>query len=444
MNPVVYLSVELKARDMDSRLLIAAEAIKRDMQVVFGQQWVINKNYHSMPKGAVLFKTVNEIQASLMEDAARAGHIVAASDEEALACACNACFESGMGPTAAKTFDIFFAQSPQHASAVTRLYPKIKERVRVTGNPRIDLLKAQGRKVYQAQADQIRTQMGKYVLFNTNFGWINSIWNAREDAKQIAVRSGHLVLDDPESVAAYEAELEWERSNMAEMENVIAWMEQGLPFFKAVIRPHPAEDSSYWKTKYGDKDHVIVAEGTPHIPWTLGAEALVHTTCSTGMEAALMGVPALSITPTPNEKLHSYLLTNSVNPTCPSSEEACAALSSFFENGTGPLSSMSSYTPVLDEHFPEIEGAQSASIISDEIVASLTAHGAQINPLYRWDLNPGIPWVAVDRRQEWKDKFSLEAEELVTRLQAMSRVAGLEKAVNAQKLDDSLFLLFGA
>lgn len=443
MNPVAYISVELKARDMDSRLLMAAEAIKRGLHVVYGQQWVMNKNLFSMPEGAVLFKTVNEIQASLMIDAANAGHIVAAGDEEVMACACDDCFESGMGPTASKVLDVFFAQGPQHAATVTKQYPALKDRVRVTGNPRIDLLSERGQHAYQRETHNIRQQVGRYILFNTNFGWINSIWNAREDTKQIAIRSGHLNLEDPESVAAYEAELDWERSNMAALEQVLDWMPSGLPDIKAVIRPHPAEDASYWKEKYQNQPNVLVAEGTPPIPWTLASEVLVHTSCSTGMEAALMGVPAISLAPKPHAALHSYLLTNSVNPTTASWQEATEMLAKLVNEKNGPLAKSSEYLAVLKQYFPNMEQFNSAASIADHVLELVKSRGGQITPDYYWDLRPGHGWVPVDRRSEWKEKFSIETEELMQRLQAMAQLAQLNKSVNIQKLDESLFLLFG-
>lgn len=444
MNPVAYVSVELKARDMDSRLLIAAEAIKRGLNVVYGQQWAINKNFFSMPAGAVLFKTVNEIQASLMVDAANAGHVVAASDEEVLACACDACFESGMGPTAARVLDVFFAQSERHGATVSRQYPNLEGRLEVTGNPRIDLLRSWGQRVYENHASQLRAQVGKYILFNTNFGWVNSIWNAREDTKQIAIRTGHLDPSDPKSIAAYEAELAWERANMTELEGVIDWMEEGLPEIKAVIRPHPAEDSGYWKSKYSGRENVIVVEGTPHIPWTLGAEVLVHTTCSTGMEAALMNKPALSITPVPDAALHSYLLTNAVNPTVANWHEAAEVLSTFMSGGSGPLAERASYDAALSASFPTSDTSNAAAQIADKVVELIQERGGHIGSDYHWDLRPGQNWIPVNRRDEWKEKFTLESDELSSRLQAIGNLVQIDKSISVQKLDDSLFLMFGS
>ena len=442
MNPVVYISLELKARDLDARLLVAAEAVKLGLNVVIGQQWALSKNIHSMPTGVFLFKTVNEIQAGYMKDAAVAGHAITASDEEVFACACDACFESGMGPTAAEFLDMFFAQGQRHADTVIGQYPSLSDSVSVTGNPRIDLLSAWGRASFEKQATEIREEVGDYILFNTNFGWINSIWNAREDTKQIAIRTGHLVPNDPASVAAYETELDWERTNMAELEKVVEWMQTGLPGFKAVIRPHPAEDPDYWKAKYSASPHVLIADNTPHIPWTMGSAALVHTTCSTGMEAALLEVPAISITPRPNAPQHAYIMSNLVNPTVQNAEQAIDVLTSLIRNASGPMTQTDQYLDTLNEFYPDREGGTAAALIADGLLNVVKSKGATTDPLYEWTLKPEQPWYQLERRQEWRDKFTVENQEFAIRLKAMTNLAEVNQNIGLQKLDDSLFLMY--
>ena len=442
MNPVVYISLELKARDLDPRLLVAAEAVKQGLNVVIGQQWALSKNFTTMPTGVFLFKTVNEIQAGYMKDAAAAGHAITASDEEVLACACDACFESGMGPTAAEHLDLFFAQGKRHADTIIGQYSNMSDRISITGNPRIDLLTAWGRASFENQAAEIRKKIGNYILFNTNFGWINSIWNAREDTKQIAIRTGHLVPDDPISVAAYETELDWERTNMAELEKVVDWMQSGLPSFKAVIRPHPAEDPNYWINKYSSRPHVLIAKDTPHIPWTLGSTALVHTTCSTGMEAALMEVPALSITPRPNAPQHAYIMSNLVNPTVQNAEQAIDVLTSFVQSASGAMTETEQYLGTLDEFYPDRDGGKSAAQIATGLHDLVQDKGGNVDPLYKWALNPGQPWYQLERRQEWRDKFTVENQEFAVRLKAMTNLAGVKQNIGLQKLDDSLYLMY--
>jgi surface carbohydrate biosynthesis protein len=440
MTPVLYISVELKARDLDPRLLVAAEALGQGLHVVFGQQLALSKNIYSVPPGVFLFKTVNEIQATQMVDAKDAGHIVTATDEEVLACGCDACFESGMGPTAAKHLDLFFAQSQRHADIVSNQHAGVAAHVRVTGNPRIDLLSAWGRSSYADAAAAIRDKVGPYVLFNTNFGWINSIWNARENASEIAIRTGHLNPDDPASVAAYESELTWEKDNMEAMEAVLSWMPQGLPDVTAVIRPHPAEDADYWTSKYGGLQNTLVVTGTAHIPWTMAADVLVHTTCSTGLEAALLGTPSISVTPHPQAAQHGYILSNEVNPSVERPEDACAALTQFFGEHTGPITEPGTYAEKLTSMFPDLGGGEAARKIVNEILTA--TGGANGEHDYAWSIRPGESWVTVERRAEWIEKFSIDSSELAQRLAAMGNLAGLNRAINLQKIDDSLFHIF--
>ncbi len=442
MHPVIYISLELKVRDLDPRLLVAAEAIKRGLHVVIGQQWALSKNIYNVPPGVLLFKTVNEIQATQMADAVDAGHAVTATDEEVMACACDACFQSAMGPTAAGLLDCFFAQSERHAQSIRDQYPDLNGKIVVTGNPRIDILSPWGQKNTKSEADLIRKEHGPYILFNTNFGWVNSIWNAREDAKQVVIRTGRLDESDPASVEAYNSIFEWEKSNMAEFERTIEWAIENLPNYKLIIRPHPGENADYWHRAFGDRDNVLIVDGTAHNPWTLGAEVLIHTSCSTGMEAAVLGTPALSITPRADAAQRGYLLSNSVNPTVETWQDAAEVLTAYCGHKTGPLAGTTQYNETLDSSFHEFGKGVSGANIAENLHSLVEHRGGKVDSGYSWNPRPGHPWVNVERRSEWVQKFSIDDVEMSNRLKTMADLAGLNKSINMQKIDDSLFLIF--
>ena len=441
MEPVVYISLELKGRDLDQRLLVTAELLKRGLNVVIGQQWLLSKNIFNLPKGVFLFKTVNEIQASNMYNAAQAGHIITASDEEVFACDCEDCFKSGMGPTAAAILDIFFAQGKKHADIVAKQYPEFHGNIAIAGNPRIDLLRDWGQKCYQSEATRIKKDVGPFILYNTNFGWINSIWNKKENPREIAIRTGHLVLDDPKSVQAYEAELDWEQKNLNELEKLAFWTSKNLKHIKTVIRPHPAEDSDYWKSKFKNINNVIVAENTNHIPWTMAASLLIHTTCSTGMEASLLNIPSLSITPKPEAAQHNYILSNRINCTTKSWQTARDIVDNFISRKNGPLTNSLEPKVILEEYFSNIDQNMAATIIASNIKDKLECHTRLPNEKYKWALKPNHPWIPIKRRDEWKKKFSITAEEFAQRMKKMGDLAKLNKKVIVKQIDDSLFLV---
>lgn len=229
---------------------------------------------------------------------------------------------------------------------------------------------------------------------------------------------------------------------MAAMEQVINWLADNRPDIAAVVRPHPAEDESYWQTKYQDADSVHVVTGTGHIPWTMAAEVLVHTTCSTGMEAAILGTPALSVTPHTQAAQHHYIISNQVNPSVETGDQASAALSAFLDDRSGPISHSEELAGRLSDQFPTLGQGGSAAAMVSEIKKMMgdAVDGDQ----YQWSLKPGESWTTIERRPEWQQKFSVDGQEVARRLEIMGNLVGLSRAINLQKIDDSLFYIFPA
>ncbi len=442
MNPVLYISVELKVRDLDPRLLVTAEALKAGLHVVIGQQWALSKNIFNVPQGVFLFKTVNEIQATHMVDAREAGHIVTASDEEVLACFSDYCYRSTMGPTAAACLDRFYAQGQRHAEIVQEEFPDLSGKVLTIGNPRIDLLAPWGNKVFLKDVNEIRRSHSPFILFNTNFGWVNSIWNAREDTKQILIRTGRLNLDDPESVARYDETVEWEEANLKELEKTIAWAADTIESHSIVIRPHPAEDRSYWTSRFESRPRVSVVGDGSHIPWTMAADLMVHTSCSTGTEAAVLGVPSLSVTPYPKARQHSNLLSNQINETVETWQDAAEVIQEFISKDRKQNLEAASEEGILSSVFQDFGKGVSAAHMIDDVSQKLGSDVCSSGPDYEWNPLPDHPWVNVERRKEWVQKFSLDDQELANRLIDMGNLVGLKSALNVQKIDDSLFHVF--
>ena len=67
MEPIAYLGLEIKQRELESRTMVAAHLLKAGIAVIFGQQWSMFANAAALPRGVMLFKTVNDIQAGVME-----------------------------------------------------------------------------------------------------------------------------------------------------------------------------------------------------------------------------------------------------------------------------------------------------------------------------------------------------------------------------------------
>lgn len=439
MEPIAYLTVEVKHRELESRILIASRLLQAGYAVVLGQQWAVFTNADTLPPGVVLFKTVNDIQARNMANFRAHGHLVAATDEEVLICVEDVCFMLAFGPLAAANCDLFLAQSAMHRSAIERKFPELIGKTRVVGNPRVDLLSPAGRAAFAAEAAEIGKKHGPYVLFNTNYGSINSIWNSLEEVTRIAANAGAFNPHDPKSVAEFEAMIEWERRNRVEMLPMMHWAAQTLTDRAIVIRPHPAERPEFWVTEFAKYPNVhIVPRSNPH-PWIMAADAVVHTGCTTGLEASLLDKVAVNIMPSTHPVFDR--LVNHINPTFARWQDAAAALESYLAHKSGVLiEGAAGYAAALEKHLPGYRTGGAATAIADGLIALLQARGATPRKNFKLAVRGG-GYKFLKRPPTLKDKMTATADEIVTAFRNLSRLTGPLGNIGLHAFDDSLFLL---
>ena len=152
MARTVYLTCELKSRDLDSRLLLAAHLLKSGHDVVVGQQWSMFQNVATCPKGLFLFKTANRIQTHNMRYARAHGHMVVAMDEEVLAVTDPSVVRLSTDPEVFDLAHAFLFQNEEHRAMFGR-------EGAIVGNVRVDLLRSL-RVFYEPEAAQCSAAAG--------------------------------------------------------------------------------------------------------------------------------------------------------------------------------------------------------------------------------------------------------------------------------------------
>jgi surface carbohydrate biosynthesis protein len=439
MEPIAYLTVEVKHRELESRILIASKLLQAGYAVVLGQQWSVFNNADTLPPGVILFKTVNDIQARNMANFRKHGHLVAATDEEVLICVEDICFMLAFGPIAAQNCDLFLAQSVDHQTAIERKFPALAGKTRVVGNPRVDLLAPAGRLSFANEAHELKKAHGPYILFNTNYGSLNSIWKSLEQVTQIAAQAGAFNPNDPNSVREFHAMIEWERRNRDEMLPMMHWTAQNLTTHNIVIRPHPAELAEFWINEFGKYPQVrIIPRSNPH-PWIMAAEAIVHTGCTTGLEAKLLDKTAVNIMPSQHPVFDRMV--NHINPTFAKWQDAAAALQRYVSQKDGPLvESSAAHSQVLEGYLPGYKSGNAATEIANGLIGLLQSHGARPQKSYHLRTRNNR-YNFMQRHATQKDKFSAMADEIAAGFDSLGSLAGPTGNVSLSVIDDSLFLL---
>jgi surface carbohydrate biosynthesis protein len=322
---MLYFLIEETARELASRVLMCTIAAEQGMSSAIIPQWVAWKQFDSLPPGLVVFKGNNTLQTQHMLAARKAGHLVAAIEEEALGVSLDAQIQRLFDPRTVEGCDLILAQGDHVRDVVRAKDPALADRIVVTGNPRVDLLRPPLSAKILARAAEMRRVHGDYVLVNSNFGSVNPRVEDTYGDYNACLRVGLIKANNSADLADFMTWCGWERDNLELLTRVIgAYLERpGQP--KIIIRPHPTENVEKWREAYRGESGVSIIREGDHLPWTAGAKLLIHTGCTTGTEAALLGTPALSLRGG-TSTWHQVSTANHVNPTASSVEQAMAMI----------------------------------------------------------------------------------------------------------------------
>lgn len=425
--PIVYLPVEFKSREFDSKALLAATLASRGYPVVIGQQWMLNDNLERLPPGLILFKSFNSIHHPPMLRAKKAGHFIAILEEELLAHIEEKAIRNFCTDHIFELPNMIIANGAFEQEVLKRLSGG-KARVEVAGNGRIDLLKPGYRSYYQKEIDAIRAKHGDFILVNTNFGIINTIWDSIEEVTRIHVEAGFVRPDDPASMQSWQDQIEFEELNKAAILEAIRELAQRRPGQKIVVRPHPAEDLNRWKEAFPGLPNVEIVREGPHVPWTLACRMLLHTSCTTGFEARVAGKAAFSLVPKPSWISDSFI-SNQVNPVFRNPGDLVAAVEKCLDGGEP---SAPPPTVIPPSHFVwNFENENGTRRIADILTRELPPPKPVALP----------PLDYQGREDRLKDKFALQEQECREVLEKVRAAAGITGQLAVREIGESLFYI---
>jgi surface carbohydrate biosynthesis protein len=443
LSPVFYLSVELKSRDLDSRLLIAAHCLAKGFCVVVGNQWGIWNNIETAPRGQHLFKSMNAIQAQYLRQCRDAGHLVTSTDEEALAR--NAAFlPDYVDADGLDACHQFYAQSELHRRALIAKFPsKDPNAIRVTGNSRLDFVSFRGRQKLAGVAAKLRDEFGPFILINTNFTQTNSLLGETEDVVEAAAQGRSLNLDDSAEAKSFREYVAAEKDVKSQVVSLIRWLGVNVPTFRVVLRPHPAERLEFWKSELAEVQNVrISTEGSP-APWLMAASLVVHTNCTTGLEAALLDRPVINLFPARDKPWAGRFVMPALNATFDAWSEVANAIQAETNSGGGAFERFKAPASAFQDFYPDYRKGRASKQIAEEMINLFKSHGVTSQTPNGF-LAGGSRWLVAERVPIKLRKVYFEAPELAQRFDQMTELAELKRKVKVAQIAESMFLFLPA
>ncbi|MBO6562891.1 MAG: hypothetical protein JJ959_20255 [Nisaea sp.] len=308
MYKVLYLPIEESARELEARLILAHRAIEDGWQVIIGNQLLLTTHMGRFPAGVYFAKGTNAIQRNKIKPLKEAGFGVAAIEEENVPLAEPLLIQNLMAGDFAKLTDLYFAHGPFDADIVTRANPAIEGKLEILGVGRFDLLKRNFLHQRRQKAAELRGRYGDFVLLNTNFGYANTfVGSPKEFYDKLLVGMGIVDISNPDEIALWERALEFESRTMEGVKELVRGLAREIP---VVLRPHTSERIETWQELEAERDWggrlSVVREG-PIVDWLLASRLVIQNSCTTGLEAKVMGVPVASFTPFDNGMLSCFV-----------------------------------------------------------------------------------------------------------------------------------------
>lgn len=360
---ILYLPIEIKARELLGKVWLASRAVGRGWVVVMGDHKEIRAYAEEHAPGVHVEISIPERKAYLQERLRKAGHCVVNICEESIVYTHgdDYCLRK-VGPTALSWTDRLFSPGSINAAHVQNYYPEQQDKVSITGNPRFDILRPELRSVYAEAADAIRAEYGSFILVNTNFGRANP-FKSKEDYVDYLVR--RQVVQSGAHADFHRRFTDFKRRQMQEFQDLLAKLGRSEAVGRILVRPHPSENHDAWRV-WGEPHGIEVKYEGDANAWALAADAVLHPGCTTGIEALLLDRPTLSYVTDPDNEFVN--LSDMVSETVQSAADVIARLvEARAETSAQRHHRYSSRRDILQPHIANLELPYAADRILDEL-----------------------------------------------------------------------------
>ena len=355
----VHLPVEVKVREFQSRLFLACSAAERGYGAVIGAKSKLADLAVDLPTGIYVEKSSQRPIEG--HQARRAmGHLVCCLDEEGFVCIdADEYAASRLDHDSQDLLERTFTWGDDQADVVARFHPPTADRIRVTGNPRVDLWRPELRTIYQDEADALTAQHGGFVLVPTALAVVNNSRGPDFFLHRVAENG---MLDTPEKAQLVHGYIEHSRAIFEALCKAVVRLAEAVPDRQVIIRPHPSEDLAPWEEAAAAADNLSVVHEGPVTPWLQAAAAVVHNNCTTGVEAFLMGRPTIAYAPR-QDRRYDQNVPNRISRLATDEDELIDMVRASLD-GTAPAPTAAALD-LLGHHISALDGPFAATRLVD-------------------------------------------------------------------------------
>ena len=460
IKPQLLIPVENQVREFDAKLLLAFIAAKRGFSSVIGSRREMEFRIASFPRSLYLSKSMTIRSALLFKVAHKVGHHIVAWDEEALVhLPPETYFSDRLSPASIRYVSHLLAWGQGNAN-LWRQYPNLPSGIPIhlTGNPRVDMLRPEMRPFFAEDVEKIRKSCGNFILVNTNFNHVNAFSPEMNLFKPVkkpgeTPKFGRGARGMSREFA--EGLRDHKQAVFQNFQQLVPAVERSFPEHTIIVRPHPTENQEVYRNIAAQCKRVQVTNEGNVVPWILASKAVIHNCCTTGLEAYVMGVPAISYRKKVNDvyDLGFYRLPNLLSHQCFHFEELHSTLKDILAGKLGPADG-AERQELINHHMVALDGPLACERIVDTCEQILD-DGVELQEpgsrhrLTRWCLAKGLG--LINRYKSYlpgefnKPAFQrhrypgIPIEELRTRLLRFQTILGYSSELKVEEISEQIF-----
>jgi surface carbohydrate biosynthesis protein len=388
-KPALLVPVENQVRELDAKLLLACVAAERGLPSILGPKREVEFRIASFPRGILLSKSLRIGNRKFFPVSRRLGHEMVAWDEEALVhLPAEIYFSRRLSPAGMKYVSHLFAWGDDNAE-LWHQYPNLPAEtpIHVTGNPRNDLLRHEIREYYQHEANHIARTYGDFILINTNFNHVNAFYPGQNLFQPVKAPGeiadfGQAARGMPRAYA--EGFRDHKQAVFEDFQKLIPLLEKSFPDYAIVVRPHPTENQAIYHSIAQRCQRVNVTNEGNVVPWLMAAGVLIHNGCTTGVEAYVMRIPAVSYRATVNDFYDDgfYRLPNRLSHQCFNYQELEGTLRKVLAGELGAANG-EKREALVNHHLTALDGPLACERIVDVLEKAITKLKRSPQPPFR-------------------------------------------------------------
>jgi surface carbohydrate biosynthesis protein len=310
MKKLLYLPIETIVREFDARVLLTYLAVNRGYFVIIGEKGNVRKAAETLDSGIYFHKSHSSKYFPCSKDHNKNNFVFVSLDEEGLVFIDDSVYIRDSKPFDLKHLDIIFTWGSYQRNLLIKVNPELESRTIAIGNPRFDLLRKEFKPLYKKAYERLLKKWDKYILINTRF--VSGNFSRLYGCNYLDFRINQFKLlferlpSDREKDFFVKEEIYY-KEIFKQYTRMLKGLSSRFPNLNFILRPHPSEDILNWKEALKNLDNVFVEFDGSVVDWILGAVAVIHSGCTTGIEAWALNKPVIVYNPNDEEGLEPQL-----------------------------------------------------------------------------------------------------------------------------------------